>query len=326
MAILTNSEMARELSRRDNFVILTHRRPDGDTLGTAALLCRGLRHLGKQAHILENPEVTPKYAFLTEGLTVSAPGPEATLVCVDVATPDMLPKVFSHLADRIDLRIDHHRNPDPFTTHELVDPISASCGQIVYLVLQELGISLDVPMANALYTAIATDTGCFRFANAQPQTYETAAACAKVTPYLRELNHNLFGTVSLARLRIQGWMVENAEFLQDGMVCICAIPLEVEKSIGVTEDDMENISGFPRSIEGVQFAATLRQDEDGKTKLSIRCLPEYDAGTICGNFGGGGHMGAAGASMDMTLEEAVRAVKAVVPKIDPALGNKRING
>ena len=326
MAILTKAEAAACLAGRDGFLILTHRRPDGDTLGTAALLCRGLRQLGKRAYVLENPETTPKYTFLVEGLTKKEYENGDTLVSVDVATPELLPAAFSHLADRICLRIDHHRNPNPFTEYELVDPVSASCGQIVYGVLLEMGVELDTPMANALYTAIATDTGCFRFANAQPQTYETAAACAKVTPYLRELNHILFGTVSLARLRLQGWMVENALFLENGSICICPIPLAVEKELGVTEDDMENISGFPRSIEGVQIAATLREDEKGGIKLSIRSYPNYDAGSICAKFGGGGHMGAAGASLDMTMEEAIRAVKAVMPPINYEPKIADING
>ena len=325
MAILTNSETAAYLQSRDGFVILTHRRPDGDTLGSAALLCRGLRQLGKRAHILENSEVTPKYTFMVEGLTTAAPAPGDTLISVDVATPNMLPAEMAPWADKIDLRIDHHRNPNPFTTYELVDPVSAACGQIVYNVLLEMGATLDIPMANALYTAVATDTGCFRFANAQAKTYEAAAACARVTPYLRELNHLLFGTVSLARLRLQGWIVENALFLEDGAICICPIPLEVEKELGITEDDMENISGFPRSIEGVQIAATLRQEEGGKIKLSVRSLPDYDAGSLCAKFGGGGHMGAAGASLDMTMEEAVEAVKAMMPPIMPALGLRDIN-
>lgn len=316
MAILTISETARFLQETDRFSIITHRRPDGDTLGSAALLCRGLRQLGKTAHILQNPETTPKYAFLTAGLTKDAPEEGDTLVSVDVASVSMLPQFFMSYAEKIDLRIDHHRNDGPFTTHELVNPISAACGQIVYSVLLEMGAVLDEPMAIALYTAVATDTGCFRFSNAQPETYEVAAACARVTPYLRELNHALFDTVSLARLKIQGWMVENAKFYAGGKICIVAIPIEVEQKIGVTEDDMENISGFPRTIAGVEIAATLRQEPDGRAKLSIRCLPSHDASAICAKFGGGGHRGAAGASFDLPLEEAAAAVLAAMPELE----------
>ena len=316
MAILTISDTAAFLSAHDRYAILTHRRPDGDTLGTAALLCRGLRKLGKTAYILENPEVTPKYVELVEGLTKSAPEEGDILVSVDVASPRMLQQNFEHLADKITLRIDHHKNEEPWTEHELVDPISAACGQIVYWVFLQLGVSLDIPMANALYTAVATDTGCFRYANAQAQTYETAAACARVTPYLRELNHNLFETNSLARLRIQGWMVENARFLYDGKVCLCPIPLEVEERIGVTEDDMENISGFPRSIAGVKIAATLRQENEHKVKISVRVDLDYDAAVICAKLGGGGHRGAAGASLEMSMEDAVKTLIAALPEME----------
>jgi len=319
MATMTVSEAAAFFDARDHFSIVTHRRPDGDTLGTAALLCRGLRQLGKTAHVLENPEITPKYAFLNEGLMKPDVEPGDTIVSVDVATTGMLPNALSHLAGKVQLRIDHHRNEDPEAENEIVDPISASCGQIVYKILQALGVTLDIPMANALYTAVATDTGCFRFSNARADTYLAAADCAKVTPNLPELNHALFGTVSLNRLRIQGWMTEHAEFLENGRICICAIPLSVEKEIGITEDDMENISGFPRSIEGVHLAYTFREEENGKVKLSVRCQPEYDASAICAKFGGGGHRGAAGASMDMPMAEAIAAVKAALPPIDYSL-------
>lgn len=315
MAILTISETAEFLSRHDHYTILTHRRPDGDTLGTAALLCRGLRQIGKTADILENPEVTPKYTFLVDGLTKDAPTPGDILVSVDVASPGMLAKNAADLADKITLRIDHHKNEVPWTKNELVDPISAACGQLVYWVLLQLGATLDIPMANALYTSVATDTGCFRYANAQAQTYETAAACARITPCLRELNHKLFETNSLARLRMQGWMVENAQFLHSGKVCICPIPLEVEKKIGVTEDDMENISGFPRSIEGVCIAVTLRQENEHKVKISVRVDLDYDAATICAKLGGGGHRGAAGASLEMSLDEAVKTLIAALPEM-----------
>lgn len=315
MGILTIADTAAYLSGQDRFAIVTHRRPDGDTLGTAALLCRGLRQLGKTAHILVNPETTPKYAFLTQGLTKPSVEDGDTVVSVDVASDTMLPNNFVS-GTQIHLRIDHHRTGDSFTCHELVDPISAACGQIVYRVLLEMGAQLDVPMANALYTAISTDTGCFRYANTQAETYEIAAACARVTNDLRELNHTLFDETSLARLRIQGWMAENARFLQNGKVCICAIPLEVEQRIGVTEDDMENISGFPRSIAGVKIAATLRQETAGKVKLSVRALPGYDASIICAKFGGGGHRGAAGASMTMSMEDAVRAVIEAIPETE----------
>ena len=315
MTVLTRPETAAWLQERDSFCIVTHRRPDGDTIGSAATLCRGLRQLGKKAWVLQNSEVTEKYAPYLEELCKPTPSEEDILVSVDVASVNMLPAAFAHLEGKIQLRIDHHRSSDSFTAFEMVDPLAAACGQIIYDILTEMGAQLDVPMANALYTAIATDTGCFRYHNTQPHTYEVAAACAAVSNDLFQLNQMLFETNSFARLKIQSWMTENAKFYADGQICICALPLEVEKAIGVTEDDMENISGFPRTIAGVKIAATLRQQTDGIIKISVRAVPGYDASAVCAQFGGGGHRGAAGASINLPMDEAAAAVLAAMPEI-----------
>ena len=313
MAKLTRAETALFLMERDRYAIVTHRRPDGDTLGSAAVLCLGLRKLGKTAYILENPEITEKDAHLHKGITKPQAAENDTLLCVDVASGNMLPECFAALEDRIALRIDHHGTATSFTPWELVDPETAACGEIIYDVLSQMGAQLDVPMANALSTAISTDTGCFRYANTTANTFRVAAACAAVSPDLFQINQVLFDTNTLGRLRLQGWIVENARFLANGRIAICALSLDLERQLGLTEDDMENISGFPRSIEGVKIAATLRESADGLVKLSVRAVPGYDAAAICAKFGGGGHKGAAGASLKLPLQEAVEAVKAAMP-------------
>ena len=316
MSKLTRNDTARWLEAHDDYLILTHRRPDGDTLGSAAALCRGLRLLGKSAHILENPEITPKYAHLHKDLTVPAALDHHTILCVDVASTAMLPEPFLALLARIALRIDHHTGDQSFTTHELVDPSAAACGDIIYDLLQLLGVTMDASTAEAMYTAVATDTGCFRYANTDPHVHMVAGACAQVLGSLFALNQRLFDTVSLARLRVQGWLIDNAIFLQGGKAVICALPYETEKALGATEDDMESISGFPRSIAGVKIAATLRQEATGAVKLSLRAVPGYDAAAVCTKFGGGGHKGAAGATMNMTMDQAVAAVMAALPTIE----------
>ena len=315
MKILTRKQTAEYLSQNDGYVILTHRRPDGDTLGSSALLCRGLRQLGKTAHILANPEITEKYTHLHEGLTCEQVKDGDVLIAVDTASRGMLPAAFSAYADKISLRIDHHATAESFTQLELVEPETAACGELVYGVLKEMGVALDKPMANALYTAISTDTGCFRYANTTASTLECAAFCANHSDELFAINQALFDTYSLGRLRIQGYLIENAIFLQEGKVAICALPKAVEEAYGVTEDDLENISGFPRSIEGVKIAATLREDGENRIKISVRAVPGYDAAAICAVFGGGGHKGAAGASMNCSMAEAVEAIKKALPAL-----------
>ena len=307
MKTLTRTETAAFFRGRDHFTILSHRRPDGDTLGSCAVLCMGLRQLGKNAFVLENPEITPKYAHLLSGLTKARADEGDTLVSVDVAAGNMLPR--NYAGQPIALRIDHHGTSASFTDFELVEPDSAACGEVVYGVLRELGVQLDIPMANALYTAVSTDTGCFRYANTTADTFSVAADCARAGAEVFAINQALFETNSLGRLRLQGWLVEHAIFLKDGDFVICPLPKSVEEELGLTEDDTENISGFPRTIEGVKMAATLRQEDEQTVKLSLRAVPGYDAGAICAQFGGGGHKGAAGASMKMTMEQAVEALK-----------------
>ena len=316
MTSLSRSETARWLLERDNFLILSHRRPDGDTLGSAAALCLGLRQLGKTAHILKNPEVTEKYLHLHVGLTKERAEGTETVVSVDTAAPELLPENALPLLESIGLRIDHHGSATSFTPLELVDPTAGATGDIIYDTLMECGAALDKPMAEALYTAVSTDTGCFRYANTNAHSYTVAAACAQAGGDLHTINQNIFDTNSLARLRLQGWIVENIRFFREGRLALCALPKAVERQLGLTEDDMENISGFPRSIQGVRMAATLRESGDGTVKLSVRALPGYDAAAVCAVFGGGGHKGAAGATIYMTLEEAAEAVSREMMKMN----------
>ena len=309
MKILTRNECAQYLLQHDNFCILSHRRPDGDTIGSSAALCLGLRQLGKKAHVLWNREVSDRFAWLHEGLTKETAEAGDTIVSVDVASPGMLPKSFLHLVDRINLRIDHHASATSFTEEELVDGGSASCAELVWDVLEDAGVTMDKSIAEAVYVGISTDTGCFRYSNTKDHTFATAALCAKAGAGIYELNQELFETNTLGRLRMQAWIVDHMKMLRCGEMAIVAIPRAVEEEIGVTEDDMDNISSFPRTVAGVCMAATLRETADGDTKISVRAVPGYDATVVTTQFGGGGHKGAAGASLKMPIAEAAKAVE-----------------
>ena len=125
----------------------------------------------------------------------------------------------------------------------------------------------------------------------------------------------VFDTNSFAKMKMQSWIIHNTRFLAGGQIALCAIPRAVEQQIGVTEDDMDSISGLARSIEGVKMAATLREMADGRVKVSVRAIPGYDAAAVCAKFGGGGHKGAAGATFDLPLEEAAEAVAEAMPEM-----------
>ncbi len=312
MMTLTRSETARFLKDHDNYLILSHRRPDGDTIGSSAALCLGLRQLGKTAHVLYNAEVSPRFQWLHQGLIKEAAEAGDCIVSVDVASPGMLPRAFEHLLGRIALRIDHHGSATSFTDGELVDAASASCAEVVWDVLEQMGVTMDEKIAEAVYVGLSTDTGCFRYSNTTAHTFATAALCTGAGARVYELNQELFETNTLGRLKMQAWIVDHMKLLKAGEMAIVAIPKEVEQSIGVTEDDMDNISSFPRTVAGVCMAATLRQTAEGEAKLSVRAVPGYDATKITVQFGGGGHKGAAGASFRCSLEEAAEAVEAAL--------------
>ena len=309
MKSLNRAETAGFLLVNDNFCILTHRRPDGDTVGSAAALCLGLRKLGKQAWVLKNDEITDRFGWLVEGLTKEAVEEHDIVVSVDVASPGMLPKCFAPLAEKCRLRIDHHGSATSFTPEELVDADSASCAELVCDVLAILGVEMDKNIAEAVYVGMSTDTGCFRFANTTAHSFTVAAVCAKAGADIYGLNQQLFETNSLPKLRMHAWMIENMRLFDDGKLAVVAIPRAVEELLHVTDDDMDNISSYPRTVAGVRMAATLRQTKDGETKISVRAIPGYDAAAVCAYFGGGGHKGAAGASTHMGLEEAAKKVE-----------------
>ncbi len=304
MTELTRAECARWLLDRDRFLLLSHRKPDGDTLGSCAALCRGLRSLGKTAHLLENEEVTPLYAPLVAGLTKPQPEEGDLLIAVDVAADNMLPNSFSQLKNCIDLRIDHHGSGREYTPCEFVDPDSAACAEIIWELLLDMGVEPDEKMAEAVYVGVSTDTGCFRFANTNAHTFDVAGDCAAAGADIFDWNRRLFDTNSLAKLRLQAWVVEHCKLLCGGRIALCALPSSVEAELGVGEDDMNNISGFLRSIEGVRIAALLRNAGEENTKVSVRSVPGCNAAAICQLFGGGGHAGAAGCSIRKPLPQA----------------------
>ena len=147
MTQMNIADCAAWLTAHDNYVILTHRKPDGDTLGSAAALCLGLRNIGKKAHVLTNPEVTPLYAPLMQGITKDEPDEGDLLIAVDVAADTMLPKAFEGMKNSIDLRIDHHGSGREYTPIEMVDSEMAACAEIVWELLLEMNVEFDEKIA-----------------------------------------------------------------------------------------------------------------------------------------------------------------------------------
>ena len=304
---MTRTEFCAFLRGHDNFVILTHRRPDGDTIGSAAALCRGLRQLGKTAFVLTNEQFTPRFGPFLDGLTCDALPAGATVISADIASEGLL----SFDAVRLQLMpvcaVDHHGS-NSLACPKLVEADKAACGEIVYAVLTELGVTVTKQIAECLYTAISTDTGCFKFSNTTANAHRTAAALIAAGADVYPINKLFFDTKSFARLRLEAKLTDTMEFYADGAVGVCTMPKSLLAAFTVTEDDLDSISGFARSIEGVRIGIMIREVEDGLGKISLRTEAPYDASAICQRLGGGGHAAAAGASVPGGIEGAKAAI------------------
>ena len=163
-------------------------------------------------------------------------------------------------------------------------------------------------IAECLYVAISTDTGCFKFSNTTSNTHRTAAALIEAGADVYPINKLFFDTKSFSRLRMEAKLTETMEFYADGTVGVCVMPKRLLAEFSATEDDLDSISGFARSIEGVQIGVMIREVEDGLGKISLRTEAPYDAAQICGLLGGGGHAAAAGASVPGGIEGAKAAI------------------
>ena len=308
----TVKEAAAWLREQDHYLILTHRRPDGDAVGCALALCLGLRSMGKDAWIWENPQFTARYVPRLAGLTRTDGAEDMTVVAVDLASEGLLPMGGEAFAGKTQLCMDHHPSNTHYAAHTLLQSECGGCGELIWDVLEELGVSITREMAEAIYIAISTDTGCFRFANTTARTFRTAAKCVEHGAEIAPLNRELFEIKTKGRLQLEGRLMASMEFYADGKVAIAMLPQEWVEELGVTEDDLDSISGFPRTVEGVSVGVMIRNSEPGRAKMSVRTAPGYNASDYCAKLGGGGHVAAAGCSVPGDLEDGKAAIMAVL--------------
>ncbi len=315
----SKTELAAAIRSGDNFLLLTHRRPDGDTLGSASALCRGLRAIGKRAAILENPDMSAKYAPFLAGLTVPSVPADAILFAVDMASESLLPENARDLAGRFALGIDHHGSNTGYVASAWVEPAYAACGDLELELLEDLGTTVTPEMATALYLALSTDTGCFRYSNTTPSTLRKAAQLMELGAATYEINRDFFSIKSLARMRLETLLGEKLEVLAGGKIAMVSLTPQMLAATGACDDDIEDLANFPRQIEGVLVAVYIRVHPSGEAKISVRTERGYNASNICAHLGGGGHLAAAGASVPEGLEAAREKILAAI-KAETGLG------
>lgn len=302
--MLTVKEFAARLREHKNILLLTHCRPDADTVGSAAALCLGLRKSYKTAYVMKNPDLTPINAVYAEGLWAPDDFEPDCIVAVDIASRSMLPMNVGLYAERIDLTVDHHPSQECFAAETCLDPAAAACGEIVYEILAVMGIALDPRMAECLYAAIATDTGCFLYSNVTSKTHRIAAKLLEENFDFHVVNKRHFMTKSLARLRLEAHLTESLALFDEGCTAFMSLPLSVTEDCGATENDADNIASFVNTLQGVDCGVLLREIRPGVWKVSVRSGKRVNASKVCAVYGGGGHAAAAGCTVTGTEEEA----------------------
>ena len=314
---MTTKEVAAWLLERDKFLLLTHVRPDGDTIGSAAALCRALRDLGKEAYLLKNNGITATYAPYAVDLWAEEDYVPATVVSVDTAALSLFIDNAEPYKSRVDLAIDHHGSQEFFAAETCLEAESAACGEVVYDIIRHM-TPITAEIALPLYVAISTDCGCFQYGNTTPRTHRIAAELMELVD-VRDVNKALFRTKSPVRLKMESRMVEEMTLHDKNRVVVMSIPLALRREMNATEADIEELSSLAALVEGTDCGITLRELREGVIKISLRSTgPRVDASAVCAQLGGGGHRGAAGATVEGTMAEVKTAVLAAVSKVTEA--------
>ena len=313
---MTVQETAGLLRDLDQVLILTHKRPDGDTIGCAAALCLGLRQLGKTAWVLPNEDAHGLFDPYFQGVLAPADFQPQAAVSVDVASQGMLPESAAPWKDNILLCIDHHGSNEGYAKHTLVDPAAAACGEIITKVLTQLGGTITAPIALLLYMAIATDTGCFVYSNTTPETHRIAADLMETGFDAQWVNKRHFRVKSLKRMQIESRLVRDMDLEQDGTLVFAYVTLDMIRELQATEEDLEDISSFIGLLEGVDNAVTVRQLKPEECKISLRTDGKsLNASLVCARFGGGGHPAAAGCTIHGTPAQAKAAMLDAIEQV-----------
>ncbi len=293
------------LATAEDIWIFTHKNPDGDTLGSAYGLYYGLTAIGKRAAVLCSDSMPKKFGYFYP----QGPMPDFEpqyIVAVDVADIQLLGPALEPYAHKIDLCIDHHISNTGYAEHLLLDSHAAATAEIVYEIVTAMGVSLTQPMATALYTGIATDTGCFRYSNTTAQTHFRAAKLIEAGIDITYMNQLLFETKSKGRIALERLAMSTLEYAFHQRCATIVLSREMVAQSGAEDEDIDGISSMPRQIEGVEVGATLRERKEGGYKVSVRTARSVDASEICKRLGGGGHKAAAGCVISGTLDEARR--------------------
>lgn len=305
--ILTHQEAFGLLEKIDNILILTHRNPDGDAVGSMFALYNALKEMGKNVRCeIDTVGKALSFPVNEEAFTVFN---EDYVVTVDVADKKLLTE--EHLAkygDRVYLAIDHHEANKPFSENLLLDFKAAAACEVIFDMLTAAKKDISLKTAEALYLGLSTDTGCFRYSNTTARTLLCAAKLVEKGVDNGEINRLIFETKSKEYVHFETLAMNSVKTYFDGKCAVIVITQDMYKRTGTTEADTHSIAALPRQIEGVLAGVVIKEKKDGTYKISLRTNEPLSAAAICETFGGGGHRLAAGCDLSGRQSEVVNQV------------------
>lgn len=309
---MTIESAAAFLLEHDRYTILSHANPDGDTAGCAYALCIALRSIGKKANVRCADKFSERFSFMWAN-AADEEFDEETVISVDVADRLLLGGLNDEYGGRVELAIDHHITHVTFEKRLLNEPNAAACAQTVFKVIEAMNIPLNKDIAACLYTAIATDSGCFKFSSVSPETHLIAAKLLGYDFNFAQLNYTLFDLKTRERITLEERIYREMEYYFDGKCAVIVLPKSALES--VDSEDANGISSIPRQVQGVEVGVVIKEKKDG-WKASLRSNQNIDVQAICSVFGGGGHIRAAGCSFKgMTAQEAKEQLLAEIGKV-----------
>lgn len=301
------------LKNNDEYLILTHAHPDGDTLGCAFALCEALLSFGKKAAVRCSDPIPSKYGYM--GATGEGDVDFKKVIAVDVADTKLLGKDFEKsYGDRIDLCIDHHGSNRLYADKTLLDPTAAAACEIILAVIRELGVNVTKTIANNIFTGLSTDSGCFRYSNVTPRTLRMAADMIEAGAEHTKINTAMFETKTRTYVALERLALESMKMYLDERCAFITITQDMFKESGSDESEVDAIAAIPRQIEGVLVGVTMREKADGTFKVSMRSHEGVDVSAICAMLGGGGHPRAAGCTVSGNAQTARNTVVSSIEK------------
>lgn len=300
------------LKEANHLYLVSHMQPDGDSIGSLLAMGEGLRSLGKQVRMFTPGKMPRKYSFLQGADQVEHDiadcNPEITAVILDSSDADRLGVLKeSFMECRTIINIDHHVTNQWFGTLNLVDSNASATGEIVFHLLKELGVAMNYDLAEALYVAISTDTGSFKYDNTTPETHRVIAELLAEDLSPGVISQRIFDERPLSFYVLLKEAISSLEMYGGRRIAIMTLSRDIRLRSGASTDELDGIVNYTRNIEGVELGILFYVEKEHEVKVGFRSKT-MDVSNLAGRLNGGGHPRAAGCR----IYEDYQAVKSKV--------------